>query len=134
MSQCTAKSKTAGRQCGQRAIEGGNVCHYHGGAAPQVKAKAALRLALLVDPAIGQMGKLIKSKHQPTSLGACRDVLDRNGLKTAQEIKLTGAVGIISPEKLQTLTDDELQRAIGAAQQLTAVLGGVVGGEGAAQT
>lgn len=42
--RCTAHSKSTGVQCGQNAIAGGNVCHYHGGAAPQVRLAAAARL------------------------------------------------------------------------------------------
>lgn len=42
--RCTARSKRTGNQCGRAPILGGNVCKHHGGAAPQVKAKAAERL------------------------------------------------------------------------------------------
>jgi hypothetical protein len=47
--QCTATNK-AGQQCRRAAILGGHVCRLHGGAAPQVKRKAAQRLADLIDP------------------------------------------------------------------------------------
>ena len=43
MARCTAKARTTGDQCRQTAIDGGTVCHYHGGAAPRVKASAAKR-------------------------------------------------------------------------------------------
>ena len=43
-SRCRATSRK-GRQCMQPPIPGGTVCHYHGGAAPQVKRVAAERLA-----------------------------------------------------------------------------------------
>lgn len=42
--KCSAKSKQTGKRCGQYAIPGGTVCRFHGGSAPQVKAKAAERL------------------------------------------------------------------------------------------
>ena len=48
--RCKAKSKTTKRQCGRAAIPGAVVCGYHGGKAPQVKAKAQERLADLIDP------------------------------------------------------------------------------------
>jgi len=50
---CSAK-RTNGMRCGRPAIRGGSVCHQHGGAAPQVKAKAKERIreyvAQMVDP------------------------------------------------------------------------------------
>ncbi len=37
----------------------------HGGAAPQVRAKAALRLALLMDPALKVYADILKGKDHP---------------------------------------------------------------------
>lgn len=48
--QCTATSSRTGHPCKRAAILGGTVCRTHGGAAPQVKRKAAQRLADLIDP------------------------------------------------------------------------------------
>lgn len=48
--RCRARSKASGEQCKRGAIPGGHVCSKHGGSAPQVKAKAAERLADLIDP------------------------------------------------------------------------------------
>src|SRR4051794_24768943 len=45
--QCTAISKQTGKQCKAKAIPGGMVCRWHGGAAGQVKAKAAIRAEVL---------------------------------------------------------------------------------------
>lgn len=42
--RCTATSKTRGEQCRREAIEGGTVCIYHGGKAPQVQGAAVRRL------------------------------------------------------------------------------------------
>lgn len=41
--QCKAKAKGTGQQCKRSPIIGGDVCSKHGGAAPQVAAKAAAR-------------------------------------------------------------------------------------------
>jgi len=41
--RCHARNRAGGR-CGRSAIPGGHVCRQHGGAAPQVRAKAAERL------------------------------------------------------------------------------------------
>lgn len=42
--QCSAHT-SAGNQCRRQAVRGATVCYVHGGAAPQVKAAAARRLA-----------------------------------------------------------------------------------------
>jgi len=42
--QCTAMAKSTGKRCRCPAIPGGTVCRFHGGAASQVKRKAAERL------------------------------------------------------------------------------------------
>jgi len=47
--KCSAKTQ-GGAPCQRWAINGGMVCQIHGGAAPQVKRKAAARLADLIDP------------------------------------------------------------------------------------
>ena len=41
---CTALAKSTGRRCRSSPIKGGTVCIKHGGAAPQVRAKANRRL------------------------------------------------------------------------------------------
>ena len=44
--KCSAKAKRTGKQCGKAAMRGGSVCRSHGGSAPQIRAKAAERVAL----------------------------------------------------------------------------------------
>lgn len=91
--RCSAHSRTSGRQCGQRAILGGTVCHYHGGAAPQVKAKALDRLMALQHPAIDTLEYLMEQRQTfpSTAYAAARDVLDRTEGKAIerqqQEVK-----------------------------------------------
>jgi hypothetical protein len=41
--RCSARSKQTGEQCKLSAIPGGTTCRFHGGAAPQVRAKAKER-------------------------------------------------------------------------------------------
>ena len=66
-----------------RPILGGMVCHKHGGSAPQVKAAAMQRIAAFVDPALDQLGKLLRGKKTPPAvlLAAIKDILDRAGHK-----------------------------------------------------
>jgi hypothetical protein len=45
--QCTAVSKQTGKQCTAKAIPGGTVCRWHGGAASQVRVKAAIRAEVM---------------------------------------------------------------------------------------
>jgi len=42
--RCTAKSKQTHQRCKRKAIDGGNVCTYHGGNASQVRQAAAVRV------------------------------------------------------------------------------------------
>lgn len=84
---CTSIRKT-GDRCKRRPIKGGTVCYTHGGAAPQVKAAAARRVAAqaieakaakdvayeglepVVDP-LGELGKLASAANaMMLSLGA----------------------------------------------------------------
>lgn len=71
--QCTAKSKRTGKRCQRPPILGATVCRMHGGASPQVKRKAAERLADLIDPdrALREMARLAYSD--------IRDVIDERG-------------------------------------------------------
>lgn len=63
----------------------------HGGAAPQVKAAAKIRLLAMVEPAIKVLAAAMRDqKHQPgIALAAARDVLDRAGLM-AEAAEATG--------------------------------------------
>jgi hypothetical protein len=47
--RCTAHRKKDGERCKNAAIRGSNVCGYHGGNAPAVKAMARLRLEMASD-------------------------------------------------------------------------------------
>lgn len=112
--KCTAKSKTSGRQCAQPAILGGTVCRYHGGAAPQVKAKALERLMALQDPAVNTLEYLMeqKSAFPSTAYAAARDVLDRTMGKAKESIEMnvSGEVALV-PERLAAARKRLAQKA-----------------------
>lgn len=90
---CTATTKhgeRAGMRCGMRPIRGGNVCHKHGGGAPQVRAKAISRLNNAVDTLAGLLLKLANSaESEQVRLAAIKDALDRAGLSARQAIDIT---------------------------------------------
>jgi hypothetical protein len=81
----------------------------HGGAAPQVKRSAALRLAALVDPAIGVIAKALKDgKIAPeTRVRTAFGVLDRNGYKPTDVVRLEGG------ENIGVNSDTSKQRVLG---------------------
>jgi len=90
MAICTAK-RTNGERCKAPAIAGGRVCRAHGGACPQVIAKARLRLATAADSVAGRLVAICLSKKTKTSdaIAAARDLLDRAGVR-AERDRTTG--------------------------------------------
>jgi len=53
--RCTATSKQSGDRCRNKAIPGGNVCRFHGGDAPQVRAAALARIVEARDLALAKL-------------------------------------------------------------------------------
>jgi hypothetical protein len=109
MARCSAHTQ-AGNPCRANAIRGGTVCYVHGGAAPQVKRKAAERLAEARDLGLAELVKALRD-------GA---VEPKTALDVA--VKLTELVETLEgrvarrEEQRQTpyadLSDAELERAI----------------------
>lgn len=95
--RCTATNRK-GARCGKAPIPGGTVCRLHGGAAPQVKLKAAQRLEAYQDKAIDRLFELIEQTSFPsTALTAVRDVLDRTLGKPIEKVQTehSGEIKII---------------------------------------
>lgn len=100
--RCTATSKAKGVRCGRAPIPGGTVCRYHGGAAPQVRLKAAERLVAYQDRAIDRLFELAEQTTFPsTAFAAVRDVLDRTmgRAKEQLDVNVTGELRLV-PERL----------------------------------
>ena len=79
--RCTAMRSDKSGRCRKAAIIGGTVCASHGGAAPQVKAAARLRLQDLAEPAMAVLRDVMadpKASHGD-KLRAAAEVLDRGG-------------------------------------------------------
>ena len=91
--RCHATARS-GKRCRNLAIAGGTVCRFHGGAAPQVRAKAQERLAALVDPAIERLSKIVQDDEaKALALAAARDILDRNNLSGKHKHEHVGGAG-----------------------------------------
>lgn len=85
--RCTAHSSRTGDQCKNVAIKGHNVCRYHGGAAPQIKQAARIRLENAADLMAKQLlGIALAGDTDSVKLAAIRDALDRAGLKPPAEV------------------------------------------------
>ena len=87
--QCTARSKRSGERCQKAAMSGTNVCRNHGGAAPQVRAKAKRRLEEAADRMAKQLLHMATddSVSDAVKLAAIRDALDRAGLKPTTTVE-----------------------------------------------
>lgn len=86
--RCRAHNRS-GSQCGLAPTVGATVCKWHGGAAPQVRAKAEERIRALVDPALDRLAKLLEDQSSGVALGAVKDVLDRAGYVAKQQVEVT---------------------------------------------
>jgi hypothetical protein len=84
--RCTAVRN--GRRCRKGTIPGGTVCNTHGGASPQVRRRAKLRVLQLLDPALGQLARIIANPDdQRTALAAIKLVAELNGMgKSAGDV------------------------------------------------
>jgi hypothetical protein len=118
--QCEGAITGGARRCRRKAIAGSNVCIRHGGAAPQVKASARERLALMVSPALNKLHTIITAKKNDphisvqSQLAACRDVLDRNGLKPKDEVVVKAE---FDATRFSDWTDDDLKTFIALARR-----------------
>jgi hypothetical protein len=85
--KCTAHSSRTGEPCKLPPLRGMEVCRSHGGAAPQVKAKARQRIEAAADRMARELLRMAVDENvsDTVKLAAIRDALDRAGLgaKTA---------------------------------------------------
>lgn len=113
---CTAK-RSNGEPCNKPPIKGGTVCATHGGSAPQVRKKAALRLLELVDPAIAVLAReMVNADKSADRQRAANSVLDRAGVpRTATVVDGESAKSLLverinalrGEAELPEMTDDE---------------------------
>lgn len=87
--RCTATNRQ-GKQCGKSPIPGGTVCRMHGGAAPQVQAKAKERLSALYPAAVTVLGGLLEREQFPTvQFQASRFVIEQEVGKALERVDTT---------------------------------------------
>lgn len=107
--RCTAPARTnEGKPCKYPAVPGATVCRFHGGASRHVKAKAAARLAALVDPAIGTLAReMVKAERSSDRQRAANSILDRAGI-ARQNASEVDTARMLLIERLRTV---RLERA-----------------------
>lgn len=117
--RCSATANRTGERCRAPAIRGGTVCRMHGGALPQVKAKAKERLLALVDPALVALHKILTDEDVDDAhrVRAALGVLDRTGFGPGSKVEVgvsrfddlvAGALGGEKPTLESTHLDREL--------------------------
>jgi hypothetical protein len=84
--RCKAVYKNTGNRCGGSAMQGQAVCMKHGGKNPNSVRAAQIRLATLVDPAIGRLARILVNGTDRDALRAIENVLDRTGFPRKTEV------------------------------------------------
>jgi hypothetical protein len=87
--RCNA-TRPNGSRCKREAGDGAVVCDQHGGAAPQVRRRAAERLIMTADQAAQMLVRMMEDTEVPFGVRAkiAQDLLDRAGLVAAQVHKI----------------------------------------------
>lgn len=85
-----------GRRCRKPCIPGGTVCNAHGGAAPQVKNRAKLRILSLVDPSLGALARtLAQTQDENLRVKVAFGILDRAGMGKAADVSADVAKALL---------------------------------------
>jgi hypothetical protein len=79
-------TRSNGSRCKREAEPGAVVCDQHGGAAPQVRRRAAERLIMIADHAAQMLVRMMEDAEAPFGVRAkiAQDLLDRAGLIATQ--------------------------------------------------
>ena len=87
--RCVGHKKN-GNRCKHAALNGANVCAYHGGRAPQVLNRAKVRIQEATEMAAKGLLEMAQDTNIPESvrLSAIKDVLDRGGLGAKQTVDI----------------------------------------------
>ena len=100
----------------------------HGGAAPQAREAARLRLVFLLDPALKRLASILKHGDDSHALGAIKIVLDRNELygfgveheaaSPAHLTVTTTQVNALADLHVESMSDEELSRYLELLREL----------------
>src|SRR4029453_3253866 len=97
--QCRATSRT-GKQCKNKAIPGGAVCRFHGGASPHVASKAAVRAEVfrwgLGDSTVDPGETLLRLVTQSAARAERYALLLEEAYEAAERFKQAHAAGMQS--------------------------------------
>lgn len=105
--RCYARSSQTGNRCGNPAMQGQRVCRNHGGGTQASLRKARLRMAELVDPAIGVLARILADPHAKPGdrIRAAENVLDRAGIVRRNELDPEMAREILADRLVQMLAE-----------------------------
>lgn len=105
---CTARAKTTGEDCNAPAMRGQVVCRKHGGSTKSAKAKAQLRLAQLVDPAVATLAReMVNADKSTDRQRAANSILDRAGFGRQTKFDVTDAKDILKQRLLDMRENDD---------------------------
>jgi hypothetical protein len=87
--RCVGHKKN-GNRCKHAALNGANVCAYHGGRAPQVQQRAKVRIQMATEMAAKELLGMAADTSIPEGvrLSAIKDILDRGGLSIRQGVDI----------------------------------------------
>jgi hypothetical protein len=112
---CKARRRN-GEPCRNPPMMGAAVCRMHGGAAPQVRARAQQRILEASDLAAGRLVQLMQDKNVPyaVQLAAARDLLDRAGVVQKQEVVVVEVQPWLNvmEQILVDVLDDDIEDAV----------------------
>lgn len=101
---CAAKRRGTDELCRAPAMAGLRVCRLHGGASKQAQRKARLRLAELIDPAIGTLAReMVQADKSADKQRAANSILDRAGLGRVSKVETDDAKELLY-ERLTSLS------------------------------
>jgi len=102
---CKAHASRTGELCRAPAMAGQMVCRLHGGGTQASKAKAKLRLAGLVDPAIATLAKeMVNADSSRDKQAAANSILDRAGWGRVTRVEAVDARQVLL-DRLRELRD-----------------------------
>ncbi len=102
---CSAHASRTGELCRAPAMHGQRVCRLHGGGTQASKAKARLRLAGLVDPAIATLAReMVNATTSRDRQRAANSILDRSGWGRVTRVEAVDARQVLL-DRLRELRD-----------------------------